>query len=56
MRRDCRICRYYEHEEPEVYILNGRREYLHNFWCRYLKGKFHFYDPCNGFLHKHTRG
>lgn len=55
MRRDCRICVHYEHEEPEVYIINGVREYLHCFWCRYLKSEFHFYSPCNSFERKQVR-
>lgn len=54
MRRDCRLCQHYEHEEPYVYIIEGRREYLHCFWCRYLKGDFHFYNPCDGFERKQT--
>lgn len=55
MRRDCRVCRHYEHREPEVFIIGGVRDYLHCFWCHFLKGMFHFYYPCHNFERKPIR-
>lgn len=54
MRRDCRLCQHYENQEPVVFVINGKREYIHCFYCCLLRGVFHYYHPCHSFERKQT--
>lgn len=55
MRRDCRLCVHHEHQEPVVFVIGEKRDYLHCFYCRLFQGVFHFYHPCHFFERKQTR-